>query len=94
MRNVTADAGDRAVTSAIVTLAHSLGLEPVAEGVETTDQLEALRELDCHLMQGYLLSPPLTAVEAGRLLRSQRPLRRLLETYRALGRKAAPGARV
>jgi diguanylate cyclase (GGDEF)-like protein/PAS domain S-box-containing protein len=50
----------------IINLAHSLGLDTVAEGVETTAQLESLKSLGCDQVQGYLLSRPLsvTATEA------------------------------
>ncbi len=48
--------GDREVTAAIVALAHTLGLQAIAEGVETTEQLEVLRELSCDAAQGYLFS--------------------------------------
>ena len=48
--------GDREVTAAIVALAHTLGLQAIAEGVETAEQLEVLRELSCDAAQGYLFS--------------------------------------
>ena len=44
----------------IVTMAHSLGLETVAEGVETAEQLDFLRGCDCDLVQGFLLGRPMT----------------------------------
>jgi diguanylate cyclase (GGDEF)-like protein len=47
-----------AIVRAVVTLAHSLGLVAIAEGVETEQQLEALRDLDCEIGQGYLFSRP------------------------------------
>jgi diguanylate cyclase (GGDEF)-like protein/PAS domain S-box-containing protein len=48
-----------AVVSSVAALALSLGLRPVAEGVETAAQREALRQLGCHIGQGYLFSGPL-----------------------------------
>jgi EAL domain-containing protein (putative c-di-GMP-specific phosphodiesterase class I) len=57
-----------AIVKAIVSLAHDLGMEVVAEGVETRAQLEALRALRCRRGQGFLFSKPLPADQAGRLL--------------------------
>lgn len=48
----------------IVTLAHSLGMDVVAEGVETPEQLEKLRELGCNFVQGYLFSHPIDSEAA------------------------------
>ncbi len=53
------NAQDAAIVGSTIELAHALGLQAVAEGVETAQQLEALRRLDCDLMQGYLFSRPL-----------------------------------
>jgi diguanylate cyclase (GGDEF)-like protein len=53
----------------IVTLAHSLGMDVVAEGIETTTQLEMLKELNCELGQGYLFSPPIDSQTATQWLR-------------------------
>jgi EAL domain-containing protein (putative c-di-GMP-specific phosphodiesterase class I) len=64
VRNITRDAGDAAITRAIVAMAHSFGMSVIAEGVETADQLEFLRQLDCEDFQGYLFSKPVTATEA------------------------------
>ena len=47
------------IVKAITTLAHSLEMEVVAEGVETEDQIEKLKELKCEFMQGYFYSKPL-----------------------------------
>lgn len=66
--SLTVDPNDRAITSAIIALAHSLQLEPIAEGVETLAQLDALRNLKCEKMQGFLFSGAVTSVAAGRLL--------------------------
>ena len=56
----------RLIIRAITDLAHGLGLSTTAEGVETIEQLRAVRELGCDLVQGYLLSTPLdpTALKA------------------------------
>jgi diguanylate cyclase (GGDEF)-like protein len=64
VRNITRDAGDAAITRAIVAMAHSFGMSVIAEGVETAEQLEFLRSLDCEDFQGYLFSKPVTADEA------------------------------
>lgn len=52
------DSGSRAVIRSILTLANSLGLETVAEGVETEQQAEALIAMGCSLGQGYLFAKP------------------------------------
>jgi EAL domain-containing protein (putative c-di-GMP-specific phosphodiesterase class I) len=63
------DSGDDAIVSGTINLAHALGLEVVAEGVETAQQLARLKELNCDLAQGYYFSEPLTADEASELLK-------------------------
>lgn len=62
VRDISADPDDRAIVSAIVALAHVLKLKVVAEGVETREQMEYLRAVECDSMQGFLYSHP---VEAG-----------------------------
>ena len=59
IREVTTDATDAAIVNAVISMSHSLNLQVVAEGVETEDQLSALRKLKCDRIQGYLFSPPL-----------------------------------
>ena len=64
--------GQRApIVRTIIALAKNLGMAVVAEGVETTIQRDLLRSLGCDLLQGFLLSPPCDAAEAGRLLEVQ-----------------------
>ncbi|MDQ8022565.1 MAG: EAL domain-containing protein [Moraxellaceae bacterium] len=52
---------DNAIVRGIVALAHTLDLQVVAEGVEYPEQRERLAEMDCDYIQGYHISPPLTA---------------------------------
>lgn len=54
----------------IITLAHSLNMDVVAEGVETPEQLTVLQDLGCNFVQGYLFAPPLNQAVATELLRS------------------------
>jgi EAL domain-containing protein (putative c-di-GMP-specific phosphodiesterase class I) len=57
------DSSDRSIVSAISHMAHSLGLDIIAEGVETAKQLEILHELGAQMGQGYLWSRPMPAEE-------------------------------
>ncbi len=57
--DLSRDPDDAAITSTVITMAHSLGLNVVAEGVETQAQLDFLRNKDCDEIQGFWLSPPL-----------------------------------
>jgi diguanylate cyclase (GGDEF)-like protein len=72
IRTLTVDASDRAITSAIVAMAHSLQLRSVAEGVESVEQLDVLRSLRCDKLQGFLISRPLPAEHATLLLAENR----------------------
>ena len=70
VRDLTVDPDDAAIVTAIVAMAASLGVDVVAEGVETEEQLAALKRLGCHRAQGFLLSPPMDAAAVTRLLAS------------------------
>ena len=58
VRDVTTDPDDAAITNTIIIMGHNLGLKVVAEGVETQEQLEFLREHGCDEIQGFLISEP------------------------------------
>ena len=71
----------------MIALAHRLGLQVTAEGVETAEQLAFLRRYGCDLLQGYLFSPPVPPDRFEDLLRAQqasqaraRALSRLVES--------------
>jgi diguanylate cyclase (GGDEF)-like protein/PAS domain S-box-containing protein len=63
IRDTPQNADDLAITQAIISLAKSLGLALVAEGVETAVQQSLLQTNGCHHMQGFFISPPMTADE-------------------------------
>jgi EAL domain-containing protein (putative c-di-GMP-specific phosphodiesterase class I) len=65
---------DGAIVAAIVTMAHGMGLEVIAEGVETRPQAEFLRSLECDEMQGYLFGAPMPPAEFAKHLASGRAL--------------------
>jgi diguanylate cyclase (GGDEF)-like protein/PAS domain S-box-containing protein len=64
---------DSALARGILTLGQTLGLETVAEGIETTEQLAALRELGCQLGQGYYFARPLDPAAVDALLERHYP---------------------
>ena len=61
IRNITTDPNDAAIVRAIITLGHSLNLDVIAEGVETSDQVARLREESCDGVQGYYFGRPAPA---------------------------------
>ena len=70
MRDIASDASDAAIVAAIISLAHSLGLSVVAEGVEQQDQLIYLANCGCDTVQGYMVSPPMRAEALEHFLRA------------------------
>jgi diguanylate cyclase (GGDEF)-like protein len=60
---------DAAIARTVISLGESLKLAVIAEGVESIAQMQSLQAQGCHLMQGYLFSPPLVEEECDRLLR-------------------------
>ena len=58
IKDITTNKNNKAITAAIIALAHNLDIEVVAEGVETTEQVNILKGLGCNIVQGYLFSVP------------------------------------
>ncbi len=67
--DITTDPDDEAITATVIAMAHSLGLNVVAEGVELAEQVEYLREQDCDEIQGHWLARPLPPRQCLELLR-------------------------
>ena len=67
---LTTRADDASIVQAIISLAHSLRLKVVAEGVETLEQLKFLQSVGCDQYQGYHFSPPLPAAQFAELVRN------------------------
>ncbi|TGN40282.1 sensor domain-containing protein [Marinobacter confluentis] len=59
VHDVLLDRNSSAIAKSVIVLAQSLGLEVVAEGIETNSQMTALKDMGCHAFQGYLFSKPL-----------------------------------
>jgi len=74
VREISSSTDSAAIVNAIITLAHALKLTVIAEGVETEEQLEYLRRLDCDEVQGFLFSKALTSEEFTELLVERRQL--------------------
>lgn len=69
VRDIAVDSNDSAIVEAIISMAKSLQLDLIAEGIETPGQLNLLRTKGCHLGQGYYFSVPLSGAEIEPLLR-------------------------
>jgi diguanylate cyclase (GGDEF)-like protein len=71
--NMQSDENDAVIVRSIIDLAGNLGLRVIAEGVETTDAWDALRDMDCDVAQGYFISRPLPADQLGTWLETVTP---------------------
>ncbi|MBZ0157741.1 MAG: EAL domain-containing protein [Alphaproteobacteria bacterium] len=72
IQDIATDPDDRAIISAVISMAHDMGMKVVAEGVETEEQLSFLQATRCDEAQGYLFSEPLSAEEFGKLIAAGR----------------------
>jgi EAL domain-containing protein (putative c-di-GMP-specific phosphodiesterase class I) len=79
VRDLSSSSEDEAIVAAIIALGHSLGLNVIAEGVETTAQLDQLRNKGCNEMQGFLFSRPVPAADMTQLLQNGEKLNFSLE---------------
>jgi len=68
IKNIHNSPKDKAFVQAIVTMAHTLGMKTIAEGVKLEDQFIFLKEIGCEIAQGYLFSKPIPAKEMVKLL--------------------------
>jgi EAL domain-containing protein (putative c-di-GMP-specific phosphodiesterase class I)/ActR/RegA family two-component response regulator len=74
VRDITRNSANASIVKAIVALGHGLGLEVLAEGVEDTGQARFLRSLQCDVMQGYLVSKPLSGPDFQKFMASYGPM--------------------
>jgi diguanylate cyclase (GGDEF)-like protein/PAS domain S-box-containing protein len=72
VRDLTVDPNDAAIASSIIAMAHNLKLKVIAEGVETEEQLEFLKERRCDEMQGFLFSKAVPAGTIAKMLTTKR----------------------
>ena len=88
---MTERAEEAAIVSAVVDLARSLGLDTIAEGIETQEQLDALAALGCEVGQGYLWSPAVPAQDALAFLECKGGLARASAVPTAVPRQSDAG---
>lgn len=71
IRDIPQSADDMAISHAVIAMGQSMGMEVLAEGVETAAQLEFLRQHGCNFYQGYFCSKPMAATDFEKLLRGE-----------------------
>ena len=79
VHDISTDPEDKAIVNAIISMSHSLGLTTIAEGVETLEQLEYLREQGCDEIQGYYYSKPLSAQDFDLFIRDRIEVNRFMD---------------
>ncbi len=83
VRNITVDPSDAAIVRGVLAMAKQLNIDTIAEGIETAEQLDCLREMGCHRGQGYYFSRPVPADQCRALLEEMDEMRRFTETVKA-----------
>ena len=71
INNINSDLESLEIVRTIITLAHNLSMDAIAEGVETTAQAEQLQELECEYVQGYLFAKPMATTEIQLMLETK-----------------------
>ncbi|MGE4284222.1 MAG: putative bifunctional diguanylate cyclase/phosphodiesterase [Clostridia bacterium] len=71
VKDITINVSEQAIAGGLISMAHNMGLDVVAEGVETEEQLEFLQKENCDKVQGFLFSKPIPPEEFEQLLRQQ-----------------------
>jgi EAL domain-containing protein (putative c-di-GMP-specific phosphodiesterase class I) len=85
LEDIPANAASATLAETIINMAHALGKEVVAEGVETLEQLQFLREHRCDSAQGFFLAQPLPVSQATDLLQARRTPEPMEEAMRQAG---------
>jgi diguanylate cyclase (GGDEF)-like protein len=95
VRTINVDPSDAAIVRGVVAIAKQLGIDTIAEGIETPEQLDCLRDMGCHRGQGYHFSKPIAADQCRALLEQMGEMRRFTETVKEralLAREIQPAA--
>ena len=71
MRDLKSKGDSLAIIKAVISLGHSLGMSTTAEGIETEEQLAAVRDQGCNEVQGFLFSPPVSAAKVTEMLAAE-----------------------
>ncbi len=83
INDIPGDGDDEAIVSAIISMAHRLGLAVVAEGAETVEQINFLKAAGCDAVQGYYISKPIPAQDVAAFLAQRRTNRQGIENVSA-----------